>query len=398
MSTTPASTSWSGDSTRRARRRAVSPWSALAIRVFSQSRAFPSTVTVVCRDLDRQRQWGHPRSAVRIGRRPGWHDLPGQQLNAGDQQRSSVSVGPRGEFLVGWLDDGQGGTRVMVERFTAENPSVGIKAEGPQTTVEQLAATLGGWLGKPVCRVRAEYEDSGGRPGAAAGVCRRCGQQQIHQLDPDTAAIVHSIPLPEVITGDAGLAFAGNTLYLVSDTGMMLYELNPASGAIVDTILLADLGITESINGLAYLNGQVVAQAAAANRLYFIDPFHDTLISSVTVGASLAGGLAGAGSRGTLFAVVSSGDIVEIDPADGSVIHQFATSFTLGVGLAFVEGYLWIGDETGQVAKLDPDTGAESRVVVDGDLADGAGRRRRRRCPDGAARQLPAVCRNHPRR
>ncbi|MHB9077543.1 MAG: Ig-like domain-containing protein [Pirellulaceae bacterium] len=278
---------------------------------------------------------------------------------AGDQQRSSVSVGLQGDFLIGWLDDGQGGTRVMFEHFTADNPSVGIKDAGVQVPWTHMLPLwvdgsvnpfVGSGLSTKILVVELMRQ-----PVFAVDV----DTSQIHELDPDTAAIVRSMPLPEAITGDAGLAFAGNTLYFISDTGTTLYELNPASGAIVDAILLSDLGINESINGLAYLNGQMVAQAAASNRLYFIDPFRDELVSTVTVAATLAGGLAGAGSRGTLFSVASNGDIVEINPTDGSVRQQFGTSFTLGVGLAFVEGYLWIGDETGQVSKLDPDTGAE---------------------------------------
>ena len=269
-----------------------------------------------------------------------------------------MSVGPGGAFLVGWLDNGQGGTRTMVERFTVDNPSVGIKAEGAQTPSGNLLPI---WV------------DGSVNPFVGSGMSTKIlvvdqvrqsvfsvdvTNKKIHELDPDTAAILHSIPLPESISGDAGLAFAGDTLYLVSSTGTKLYELDPKSGAIVDVTLLADLGITESIKGLAYLNGQVVAQGAGSSRLYFIDPFEDKLISSVTAGVSLASGLAGAGSRGTLFAVASSGNIVEIDSADGHVIHQFASPLALGLGLAVVEGYLWIGDQTGSVAKLDPDTGA----------------------------------------
>ncbi len=184
--------------------------------------------------------------------------------SVGDQQSSSVSAGPGGEFLVGWLDNGQGGTRTMVERFTVDNPSVGIKAEGAQTPAGNLLPI---WV------------DGSVNPFVGSGMSTKIlvvdqvrqsvfsvdvTNKKIHELDPDTAAILHSIPLPESISGDAGLAFAGDTLYLVSSTGTKLYELDPKSGAIVDVTLLADLGITESIKGLAYLNGQVVAQAQAA--------------------------------------------------------------------------------------------------------------------------------------
>ncbi len=147
-----------------------------------------------------------------------------------------------------------------------------------------------------------------------------------------------SIPLPEPTSDDAGLAFAGNTLYFVAHDGSVLYKLDPASGAIVDTVALGDLGITEGINGLAYLNGQLVAQSAAGNSLYFIDPYTNSLQSTITASVSLAGGLAGAGSRGTLFVVDSGGDIVEIDPADGSVVNNFAAPISSVSGLAFIEG------------------------------------------------------------
>ena len=277
----------------------------------------------------------------------------------GVQDLSSVSVGPQGAFLVGWLDTSQEGQRVMVERFTVDNPSAGIKAEGTQIPLGNLLPL---WV------------DGSQNPFVGSGMSTKifipdrvrqqvfavdANSNEIHQLDPDTAAILKSIPMPESINSDAGLAFAGNTLYFVSDTGSMLYALAPASGAVVDAILLADLGITESITGLAYLNDQVVLQAAAGNTLYFIDPFHNALTATVTTSVSLVGGLAGAGSRGTLFAVESGGDIVEIDPADGSVINNYAPPFSDGMGLAFVEGYLWVGNAVGQLSKVDPDTGTE---------------------------------------
>ena len=149
---------------------------------------------------------------------------------AGDQRRSSVSVGPQGEFLVGWLDDGQGGTRVMVERFTADNPSVGIKAAGPQIPWSHLLplwvdGSVNPFVGSGMS-TKILVVDPVRQPVFAVDVANN----EIHQLDPDSAAIVHSIPLPEPISGDAGLAFAGNTLYLVSDTGIDALRTGPRVG------------------------------------------------------------------------------------------------------------------------------------------------------------------------
>jgi VCBS repeat-containing protein len=283
-------------------------------------------------------------------------DVP--DSTAGTQSSVSVSVGPNGDFIVGWLDAGQGGQQVFVEQFTSELPSVGIKAEGPQAPWENLVPL---WV------------DGGDNPFVGSGLSTKLlvveqirqpvfavdiAADEIHELDPDTAAIVRSIPLPDDVSGDAGLAFAGNTLYLVSDDGLTLYELDPATGAVVDTTDLTALGISDPVNGLAYLNGHIVGQDAANDVLHFIDPFQDTLVASVTAGTALKGGLTGAGSRGTLFAVDADGDIVELDPADGSVVNSFTGPAEIGVGLAFLEGHVWVGDAAGNISKMDPDTGA----------------------------------------
>ena len=95
----------------------------------------------------------------------------------GTQDLSSVSVGPMGTFVVGWLDLGSDGERVMVERFTADNPSVGIKAEGAQTPMENMLPLWVDGCGESVCRIRDEHEDSDRGAGAASGVCRGRGQR-----------------------------------------------------------------------------------------------------------------------------------------------------------------------------------------------------------------------------
>ncbi len=108
----------------------------------------------------------------------------------GNQDLSSVSAGPFGSFVVSWLDLGQGGERVMFERFTTDNPSVGIKAAGPQTPLQDLlpiwvdgsdSLFVGSGLS-----TRILVADEIRQPLFAVDT----DNGQIHQLDPDTTAIV----------------------------------------------------------------------------------------------------------------------------------------------------------------------------------------------------------------
>ncbi len=277
----------------------------------------------------------------------------------GEQTLPSVAVGVDGEALVTWLDNGQGGVGVFAQRFLTENPSVGIKAAGPQAVGEDVLQI---WI-------NGERTDLVG-PGRSTKIAEQVVvpdrlfvvdslSDQIHELDSLSGAVVNSFPTPEPAAGaDVDLAFAGGSLYYLSRAGGMLYELHPDNGAVVDSDAFADLGFSGDVSGLAYLDGLLVTQDVASGELLFVDPLDDTLVRSVAGAASPRVWLVGSGSRGTLFAVESGGMIVELDPDTGSELNSFASPFGQAVGLAFAEGGLFVGDGSGSIALLDPDTGA----------------------------------------
>ncbi|MCA9134161.1 MAG: S8 family serine peptidase, partial [Planctomycetales bacterium] len=180
---------------------------------------------------------------------------------------------------------------------------------------------------------------------------------QLLELDSKTGATLKSYPLPAAAGADAGLAYAGGTVYYVPGNGAALYELHPNTGGTVDVMPLSGLS-PNGLAGLAYLNGEVVLLDATAGELIFSDPYRDLEIRRVTSATVLAGGLVGGGSRGTLFAINAASEIVELNPVDGSVVATIASPGGNLVGLALVDGVLLASDNAGVVYRIDPTSGA----------------------------------------
>ena len=301
-------------------------------------------------------------------------DIIGQRLNAdlelignnvtintltgGTQSLATVSMGPNGEFLVGWLDSGLGGgARVVVNSHSTDTPSVGIKDAGSQAPFANLlpiwtdgantqfvGSGRSTWIAIPQPERHRVFAVD-----ATAGMIR--------ELDPDSGVVIRSIPAPGGASSGAGLAFVGNTLYYVAAAGSSIFELDPSDGAIVDQLTLASLGIVGQVGGLAHLNGRLVAQVPSTGTLYFIDTFNDNQVRSLATGLPFLGGLAGGGARGSLFGLHASGQIVEIDATE-TVVNMFPAQLTDPTGLAVVEGNVWVGNAAGEVRVLNADTGA----------------------------------------
>jgi subtilisin-like proprotein convertase family protein len=280
-------------------------------------------------------------------------------FTTGLQFEPSVAMGPSNEFIVAWLDLAQGGSRVLVNQLTTDNPSVGIKDAGPQTAFTDLLPiwTDGAnnpFVGTGLSTLVATNIAPRQRVFAADGAAG-----MIRELNPDSGAVIRSLPMPGgAASGDGSLAYAGNTLYYVAPGGTKLFELDQKDGAIVDEILLSDLGITAQVRGLAYLNGQLVALTPSTGTLHFIDTYSDQRVRSVATGLSLQGGLAGAGSRGTLYVLQTNGRVAELNATTGVAIRSFLSPQSQATGLAVVDGQVWVGTAAGNVSVLNATTGA----------------------------------------
>lgn len=278
------------------------------------------------------------------------------------QQLSTVAAGNNGTFVVAWIDNrlGQG---VFQQSFTSDLATVGIRGAGPQAIDQDvLQIWVDGARTNLVGAARStritRLQQPAGRLFAVDAT-----NNLLLELNSTTGATLKSYPLPAPAGANAGLAYAGGTVYYIPGNGSALYELDPDTGGTADSMSLAGISAT-GLAGLAYLNGQAVLLDASANQLIFVDPFRNLEMRRVTPAVAISGGLVGGGSRGTLFAINATSQIVELNATTGAVVATLPSPGTGLVGLALVDGKLLASSSTGTVYQLNPNTGAVSGTLA----------------------------------
>ncbi|MDJ0575831.1 MAG: hypothetical protein QNJ65_11780 [Xenococcaceae cyanobacterium MO_234.B1] len=205
--------------------------------------------------------------------------------------------------------------------------------------------------------------------GVSSGASRLFGvdsaTSEIVEFEPTNGAELNRFALPQPSSlGPDGLAFDGNSLYFGAGPafggGGILYELDPDTGAVLDSDPFASVGLSDAIDGLGFINGQIVASDTLTSEIFFVDPDSDTVASSFFAPVEIRGGLAGAGSRETIFVNNFFDDeIYELDATTGDLVNTLTDPIDSTFGLAFVDGSLYLGEnDTGTIAQLDPDTGS----------------------------------------
>jgi hypothetical protein len=148
---------------------------------------------------------------------------------------------------------------------------------------------------------------------------------RIVELEPFTGAIIRSFSAP-VASGSAfsGLAFDYRTLFFLSDTNDILYELNPDTGAIVDQTTLPP----RTYGGLAALGGVVYALDSVLDDVLRFDPVSDTVtqtlnLDGINPGLGLNDGLGEVAATGELVGLTSS-SVVFFNGSTGIQTGSFA--------------------------------------------------------------------------
>jgi subtilisin family serine protease/glutamine cyclotransferase len=187
----------------------------------------------------------------------------------------------------------------------------------------------------------------------------------IYELNPATGAVIRSFSTPSAIlnSGPQGLAMGQGSLFYIDGYGSSphtLWELNPDTGAVIDSDVV-DAGSSSEIAGLGYLNGKVYIEKDATDQILVWDPVADIAVATLNVSANIIGGLTGAGDLGALFESGSAGQIYKIDPQNGAVLATLSPSggpFT--GGLAFVNGELIAAkySTSSSVYRINPSTGS----------------------------------------
>ena len=164
----------------------------------------------------------------------------------------------------------------------------------------------------------------------------------IQQIDPQTGAIVRTIPSPIPVGGGPdGLAFDGQHLFLVnayySDD---LYEIDATTGALESDTNLNSPGY---IDGVAALGGKVYVSNSSTDQILEFDPTTDTVTRVLSPGVDLGGGLAGITGPNALIATVGFSTVVEIDPITGSITHSFNPGLGTIYGVATSNDSIYLG-------------------------------------------------------
>lgn len=186
----------------------------------------------------------------------------------------------------------------------------------------------------------------------------------IQEVDTATGATINqfSTPTPIRNVGEQGLALGGGSLFYIDGSvsvGPVLWELDPDSGEVVDSdVIISD--IDSQISAASYLSGKVYLLDSANSEIAIWDPVSDSVESTIPVSGDIVGSLTGAGDLGVLFAGNQDGQIVRIDPADGTILDTLSSSGDPAHGgLAYLNGELVVvGYGTNSAARrVDPDNG-----------------------------------------
>ena len=166
----------------------------------------------------------------------------------------------------------------------------------------------------------------------------------IVEFNPATGEELSRFPAPVAFAGATGLAFDGDSLWLINGSGDdVLYQIDPDDGEVIDADLIT--AGSGRYDGLAALDGSVFVLDFGADQILEFDPLSDTITNQVSV-PGVGRGLAGITGPNELVANVN-GEISLLNPETGFINSQLFGS--TGFGLTVVEGEILTNSNGGPV-------------------------------------------------
>ncbi len=166
---------------------------------------------------------------------------------------------------------------------------------------------------------------------------------QIVELDPLTGDVLNQFPTPGTDVALHGLAFDSATLYYVNFLDDILHELDPNTGAIVDSTSLP----SGSYDGAALIDGLVYISDSIASDILVFDPVSNAVVNTLDVdgtnpGLSLQGGLGE--SSGQLVVTTTTSDLYFVDPMTAAATLAFNHGLTnLDAGATGFDDEIYLG-------------------------------------------------------
>jgi hypothetical protein len=162
-------------------------------------------------------------------------------------------------------------------------------------------------------------------------------QPLIYQIDPLSGRVVKQTPTKVVEQGD--LEFAGGVMYVVSENKHIIYKVNPATGATLDTIQVHGIplgpqgpGRRDSIQmeGLTF-DGRNIWVDGGTNKIVRIDPQTKAqYLYEMPFSMGYLDGMTWAFDH--LWIVTNNATIYEIDPCSMGILDQFDAPAHVGGG------------------------------------------------------------------
>jgi len=185
---------------------------------------------------------------------------------------------------------------------------------------------------------------------------RLFGTESLHgliEIDPLTGDVLNQLPSPELAVWD-GLAFDGNSLWLIGEDTNTLYQMNPENGTIQNSYPLPH---SDFRAGLAYLNDliYILDWSVLTQDITVFDPQLETVVNTldydaVNPGGPLlgGGGLSAISGPDALFVNTAFTDeVLMLDPLTGLIVDQFSYTQVDVLGAAAVDGEIYLASHVG---------------------------------------------------
>jgi len=161
----------------------------------------------------------------------------------------------------------------------------------------------------------------------------------VYEIDPTDGTVLNSFPTPEAVSSVLmqGLAAGPESVFYIdgsdSTSQPTLWELDINTGEVIDSDIV-DIPLPTATTGLAYLNGRVYIQSWL-NEILVWDVYCDRIVDTLTIDATVLGGLTGRADTGVLYGTTLSG-VIAIDPATGAIMETLSPGVgAFGGGLAY---------------------------------------------------------------
>jgi hypothetical protein len=168
-------------------------------------------------------------------------------------------------------------------------------------------------------------------------------QSRILALNYNSGALIRELDVPQQISG---IAYDGNDLWLGIKNTNQVVQVNIVNGAQIKALNL----LRGDVGCLAYAAGRLYVADKLSNAILVVDPDSGTIERTINQPGFTINGLVLDDSN--LWTIdASQNKIFRLD-ASGSAVNVYQPPSRSAAGLAFSQGFIWCGDQTGKIYKL----------------------------------------------